>query len=436
MTHAHRKWAIFFAMKTHLLIVAASLLALHTSATAGESADYTAHEWGTFTSVQGADGVQLDWNPLLLTELPAFVYDRNRPLKNGKQPVDFLAAKAAVSIAKQRLETPVIYFYSKKERVVDVSVKFPEGSVTEWYPQQNPLPKKIVRAGEPAARWEKLRILANGAKTAAFPSDARGSHYFAARETDANAVQIAPSGGAAETEKFLFYRGVGSFEAPLRVSSDGADAQTLHLANTGVEPLGSLFVYEVRNSVARLGVIPALASGTPQTFSFPENSEAAPLAKIRIELAAKMQRALVAAGLYEREAAAMVKTWDDAWFAEPGLRVLYVLPRKWADRVLPLTLDPAPREVARVMVGRAEILTPAKEKALTLEIERYRAGDEVARAVAVENARSLGLGRFAEPAVRRLCKADPQNRDFSNAAWQLLYAAFAPKPEIPATASR
>ena len=425
-----------FAMKTHILILAASLLALHTSATAGEPADYTAHEWGTFTSVQGADGVQLDWNPLLLTELPAFVYDRNRPLQNGKLPPNIFASKTGAFIAKQRLETPVIYFYSKKERVVNVSVKFPEGSVTEWYPQQNPLPGKIVRAGEPAARWEKLRILAGGAKTAALPKDARGSHYFAARETDANAVQIAPAGVAAQSEKFLFYRGVGTFQAPLKVTSDGPDAATLHLANTGAEPLGSLFVYEVRGSSARLGVIPALASGTPQTFAFPETSGRAPLAQIRAELASQMRKALVVAGLYEREAAAMVKTWDDAWFAEQGLRVLYVLPRAWADRVLPLTLDPAPREVARVMVGRAEILTPGKEKALTLEIERYRTGDEADRAIAVANAQTLALGRFAEPAVRRLCLADAKNREFSNAAWQLLYAAYAPKPAAPATAAR
>ena len=422
-------------MKTHLLFLGASLLALQLTLTASERADYVAHEWGTFTSVQGADGVQLEWNPLLLTELPKFVYDRNRPLANGKVVPAILLSKTAF-VGRQRLETPVIYFYSKKERSVDVSVKFPEGSVTEWYPQQNPLPSKIVKAGEPAARWQKLRILADGTKSAALPMDARGSHYFAARDVAANLVKIETSDAKSETEKFLFYRGVGTFTAPLKVTSDGPDAATLHLANTGPEPLGQLFIYEVRDATARLGVIPAMAAGDEKTFAFPAKYEPAPLAKTRADLAAQMQKALVAAGLYEREAAAMVKTWDDAWFAEQGLRVLYVLPRVWADRMLPLTLDPAPREVARVMVGRAEILTPGMEKALTLEVERYRTGDETARATAVANARSLRLGRFAEPAVRRLCLADPKNRDFSNAAWELLYAAFAPKPEAPATAAR
>ena len=32
--------------------------------------NYIAHEWGTFTSVQGADGIQLEWNPLVTSELP------------------------------------------------------------------------------------------------------------------------------------------------------------------------------------------------------------------------------------------------------------------------------------------------------------------------------------------------------------------------------
>src|SRR5580765_3936468 len=40
---------------------------------------YVAHEWGTFTSVQGRDGVLLDWRPLETSQLPKFVYDWTRP---------------------------------------------------------------------------------------------------------------------------------------------------------------------------------------------------------------------------------------------------------------------------------------------------------------------------------------------------------------------
>ena len=64
----------------------------------------------------------------------------------------------------------------------------------------------------------------------------------------------------------------------------------------------------------------------------------------------------------------MVKTWDDSWFAEQGTRVLYTLPQQWTDGVLPLAITPAPKEVRRVFVGRAELITPAMEWALLREV--------------------------------------------------------------------
>src|SRR6185503_2576525 len=43
------------------------------------SKDYVAHEWGTFTSVQGSDGVLLEWQPLETSPLPKFVYNWIHP---------------------------------------------------------------------------------------------------------------------------------------------------------------------------------------------------------------------------------------------------------------------------------------------------------------------------------------------------------------------
>jgi len=66
-------------MKTKLFPVVLVTVALQLHALGGEPREnYVAHEWGTFTSVQGADGIQLEWNPLVTSELPGFVYDRNK----------------------------------------------------------------------------------------------------------------------------------------------------------------------------------------------------------------------------------------------------------------------------------------------------------------------------------------------------------------------
>src|SRR5687768_17780487 len=55
-----------------------------------------------------------------------------------------------------------------------------------------------------------------------------------------------------------------------------------------------------------------------------------------------------------------------SWFGEDGIRVLYVLPRKWTDQTLPLTIEPAPDEIARVMVGRSEEHTSELQSRLHL----------------------------------------------------------------------
>jgi hypothetical protein len=62
-------------------------------------------------------------------------------------------------------------------------------------------------------------------------------------------------------------------------------------------------------------------------------------------------------GLYEKEARARVETWHDSWFEE-GMRVFYVMPRPQTDSLLPLKIAPLPDAVARVFVGRVEVLSP------------------------------------------------------------------------------
>src|SRR5439155_21558508 len=64
-----------------------------------------------------------------------------------------------------------------------------------------------------------------------------------------------------------------------------------------------------------------------------------------------LKQALIASGLYEKESAAMIKTWRYSWFEE-GTRVFYILQQQITDAVLPLTIEPRPEELVRVLVGR------------------------------------------------------------------------------------
>src|SRR5262249_40723637 len=146
-----------------------------------------------------------------------------------------------VMVTLQRMETPVIYFYSDEKQTVDVSVDFPKGLITEWFPQATqigpstvPAPAPIAKADELAhkagakpdfsfaallknhaakesrARWTGIEILPTdnrGDAARSLQQDRSGSHYFAARDTDSAFIRVDAGGAtnpAPEFEKFIF----------------------------------------------------------------------------------------------------------------------------------------------------------------------------------------------------------------------------------------
>jgi hypothetical protein len=371
------------------------------------SAEFVVHEWGTFTSVQGADGVQFDWNPFVAPELPKFVYNVTNPTGRANAlvlPGYVIGGKTGMT-SRQRMETPVIYFYSEQERSVDVDVQFNGGRITEWYPQLTnpkaqaapPVHDEFAMQSHASMRWTDVQLRPGADEAKLYPQDATGSHYYAARGTDAVPLRVKAPDGTEQHEKFLFYRGVADFDAPLQVMQFGDNADMVRLTNRGKQPLGALFLYSVRGGRAALDRLAELKNGESRLEAFDFERLARPLAEVRAELAATMRTALVSAGLFEKEAAAMVKTWEDSWFGESGTRVLYTLPQQWADGILPLTLTPAPKELRRVFVGRAEMITPAMEWALFREVVRYADGDDAAKAAAAKAVQAMDLGRFTAP---------------------------------------
>ena len=76
-----------------------------------------------------------------------------------------------------------------------------------------------------------------------------------------------------------------------------------------------------------------------------------------------LQAVLMGVGLYPDEAHAMIETWKESWFEE-GSRLFYIVPRRFLETVLPLTINPTPTQSVRVFVGRVELITPATEQAV------------------------------------------------------------------------
>src|SRR5438128_83798 len=82
-------------------------------------------------------------------------------------------------------------------------------------------------------------------------------------------------------------------------------------------------------------------------------------------------------------------SWRDSWFTDDGVRVIYMLPRPWTDEILPLTLTPQPKELTRVMVGRAEVITTQVETHLFQLLSAAQAGDKQAQSQAISELKLL-----------------------------------------------
>jgi hypothetical protein len=291
-----------------------------------------------------------------------------------------------------RMETPVIYFYSLREMDAHVKVAFPHGLITEWYPQAEYEVYQKSRMDWSARRlasnlngidtslktltggieWSHVTVQPDTAPT--LPVEGTPNRYYAARETDAAPITVGD-----QHEKFLFYRGVGRFAVPLsaRLSGDGK----IVVENRGSDAVPSVILFENRGG--RLGYRNAGAVQDVVTLGPPS------LDSSIFQLRHDLETALVAQGLFPKEAQAMVETWRDSWFEE-GSRLIYIVPGRAVDAILPLQVEPTPSQTARVFVGRIELITSETKRA-------------VEEAIAKKDWSTIGrYSRFLDPILKRI----------------------------------
>jgi hypothetical protein len=214
-------------------------------------------------------------------------------------------------------------------------------------------------------------------------------HYAHARATDAAVVQFSDRPGEVHEENFLFYRGLGNFSLPVAMTAAKGDRFTLH--NNSGSPIGVAFLIRIEDGRVRFSTYRNV--GNSQAMRLPPEPSTESINDALV-------KALVAEGLYEKEARAMVKTWESSWFGTEGTgtRLLYTVPRSVTDALLPLRISPTPDETVRVLVGRIDILTPEQEAKLVAMFPRADTADGISREEAME---MKSLGRFLSPAIER-----------------------------------
>ena len=447
-----------------LLAVARLPAATEQPATRPADGKLIVHEWGTFTGFAGSDGVHIPFGTLPGSDVPDFVITRREQAQRLDPKIDAFSlidwGKGGGVLALQRMETPVIYFHAAQPRDVSVAVDFPHGLLTEFYPPVRKMTPAFGEApGEPSPQradgspttrpipkpakldggsldWGRVRIIPRtaGEHPAHMPEVPKppaavagtaaniASHYEYARDTDAATVQFSDRPAEQHDERFLFYRGLGDFVLPIALKA--RDDDHFQLISTAAQPIPFAVLLRMADGRAHFAIYMDVTGR--QEMALPTESVSPD------QVGEAIAQALMAQGLFEKEARAMVKTWSSNWLGDAGTRVLYAVPRPITDTLLPLRIAPEPDETVRVMVGRIDVLTPSQEA----RIQSLLSTSLKTKVIAPEDAQLLrNLGRFLDPALERASKlrANPDGqREVSALRW--LYWN-APKPEQQQTAA-
>ena len=327
-------------------------------------ADLTVHEWGVFTVYNDLKHANADrkaeWGAL-----PEFFY-RQFPAQRLKW-------------APAAWDKPIVYFYTKRPALrVEVAVRFADGAPVTWWPCcERPVDDGMGPRGGGDKRLPLFRELVwdvwLGRVIPATTRHDRGGSWVEVEDyplpkdcwlkqarlegaspltvTGTTMVRSAPwMSNQRETERFLFYDGLVPAPDGLRCTASASGGATFR--NAGRFPIADLFVVDHRGRGEGDPVLFAYHAGPIGPGKEAKVALAAvPARKWPLEGSAALRLALLAAGLFEAEADALLGLWRAGLFERPGLSAFHVLPREEYDRMLPMAIAPAPGKLVRVGVA-------------------------------------------------------------------------------------
>jgi hypothetical protein len=324
--------------------------------------DLRVHEWGVFTVYPDAKyaniGMKSEWE-----SLPKFFYRQFPEQRLRWQPATW--------------RKPIVYFYSKPHCLrVDVTVTFKKGVPVVWWPCCE---KPVDNGGRAPSKKPLFRSLtwsgwlgkstpnqAGSNLTPNRPNWQAASEYpmpkdcwlTQARLKDATPITVkgtivkrsAPwMSEQRETERFIFYDGLAPVPAGLLCTA--VEAKSVTLKNGAAFVMQSVFVIDRRKAMGKKGVrfgqLNKLGPGAASQVALAEVPEAEWPGRARKSVLG----ALMAAGLFEAEAEALLKIWDKGFFESGGVTAFYVLPRSEYDRMIAIDIRPKPSELVRVGVA-------------------------------------------------------------------------------------
>jgi len=347
------------------------------------------HQWGTFTVFQDSTGTVVQGVQRAEEALPSFVHLRSLgPSGSG-------AAETLPAGVTFKLHSPLFFMHSNVPKTVQIQASFPLGIFSAYWPAAgavSPAIGAIKTLSGGKLTWPAVALIPGGTGG---PKVTDKSFWHDLRQSDATPIKVAK-----ESAAFAFYQGLGSQPPMVKavsVKTGSSDKPDLHVTNnTGatitaawyihVHSGGGMFthMFEIPNGVTKVGGI------TPKENNAILFSQGG--AKV-------MQTAMVAHGLTEAEAKAVVASWAHNYFKTPGRRLLYIAPPSWVATHLPTAITPKPAKHVRLMIGRIEVISAVEEAAIITDVKAS------AQTGSLQLVADLGI--FAEPKLRRAAQLLP-----------------------------
>jgi hypothetical protein len=382
------------------------------SAFAQDEGGLVVHEWGVVSIAYGSSvwgnarsaGAKAAKGGEVAPDLPKFVATWEDHVK--EQINDWRC---------QPVDKPVVYFYSPKAMDVSVEVAVPTGRPKAWWPEvtafqpgfegrpmrglekldEDDIDPKLakIKPVNGLLRWEKLSLdpgvkefpKADGWWNLARGVDATPFTFVEPKELRYGLRRVSRLGRKEpRAEKFLFYDAMLPVDP--KIALEWTKAGDVSVTNHGGGPLGAVIALRVKDGKCASATHGALAKGASVTLT-PAGGVPA------------LAAALVKAGLYEKEAASIVEIWKEEFFQVDGVRVLAILPRALYDALLPITIKPEPKELARVLVAHVECLDVELQEKVEAAIAKFSSDSIEEREAAAQTIKRLGA--LAEHQVRR-----------------------------------
>jgi len=176
------------------------------------------------------------------------------------------------------------------------------------------------------------------------------NHYYAARMTSSTPLRVKTPAGE-QQEKFLFYRGVSTFSVP--ISAKLTTAGKLLVENRSKEEIPNIILFERRGQ--KVGYRIGGAVRKDAILDPPE------LTGTIDDLGRDLEGMLVAQGLCQDEAHAMVEAWRHSWFEE-GSRLLHIVPAAFREPCASLSGRAARNRYTRDGKGGAESVRHERQR--------------------------------------------------------------------------